>query len=73
MMQKLLLKEYFKDKSNANTYFAKSIVEIYRFDFKNALESLNRSVNFNKNKEFDKTLEEIHRIVKLLNLKFNKI
>lgn len=60
-----------KDASNANTYFAKSIVEIYRFDFKNALESLNRSINFNKNKELDKTLEEINRIVKLLNLKFH--
>lgn len=58
-----------EDKLNANPYFAKSIVEIYMFDFKNALHSIEKSILLNKKKEIEETLKTIYLITKILNFK----
>ena len=58
-----------EDKLNANPYFAKSIVEIYMFDFKNAFDSIEKSILLNKKKEIEETLKTVYSITKILNFK----
>ena len=59
-----------KDKLNSNPYLAKSIVEIYIFDFKNAYKSIKKSILLNRNKEIEETLKTVYLITKILNFKF---
>ena len=60
-----------KDNSNSNPYLAKSIAEIYLFDFRNALKSIEKSILLNKNEKIEDTINTIYSITKILNLKFS--
>ena len=51
---------------NENTYLAKSIVEIYSFDFNNANKSIAKSILLNSDKEVGITLNKIYSITKYL-------
>ena len=55
-----------EEKENPNTYLAKSIVEIYLFDFYSANKSIEKSILLNSDKEIEETLNKIFDITKYL-------
>ncbi len=55
-----------EEKENPNTYLAKSIVELYLFDFYSANKSIEKSILLNSDKEIEETLNKIFDITKYL-------
>ena len=61
------------DQKNSNLYLAKSIVEIYNFDPKEARLSIQNSKKFNKNINLLPTIETVNIISEVLNFKFKAV
>ena len=61
------------DDENANLYLAKSIVEIYNFNPKNANLAIIKSKNLNNNDNLTSTIDTVNLVSEILNLKLKSI